>query len=171
MVFHCLYVLWAYISKLVLVAFHLASCVNYYLSIFIYSFLFYMMFWIYAGPDWGSGQPGSCPGCQPVGALKYHCIKSGCQLTRVSTRDSLHNWRNVNDNRKLVFFPKKHLINFKQIFKEYLFEGGPNYYPAPGAYFPQSSPECMCNSLSLPSFLYGIAWYNLLKTWFTETSL
>jgi hypothetical protein len=38
-------------------------------------------------------------------ALKYYWNKSEiwCHLTQVVTRNSLHNWRKVNVNRKLVF--------------------------------------------------------------------
>jgi hypothetical protein len=49
-----------------------------------------------------------------------------CQLIQVSTRDSLHNWRNINVDRKLVS-PRPHEINVKQIFEEYPFERAQNY--------------------------------------------
>jgi hypothetical protein len=55
----------------------------------------------WAGPEYGEGQPGR----NLRGALEHNGNKSEiwCQLTQVSTRDSLNNWQYVNAKRKSVF--------------------------------------------------------------------
>jgi hypothetical protein len=76
----------------------------------------------------GMGQLGICLEHQPIRDVKHHWNKSQiwCQLTQVSTCDSLHNWHYVIVNRKSVS-ARPHSINVEHIFIEYKFEGTQNY--------------------------------------------